>query len=55
MGIVVPRGIHKVEFIYNPTSFVLSKYIALTLSSLILAGILMTVVMSLRKKKINSV
>jgi hypothetical protein len=55
MGIVVPKGTHKVEFIYNPTSFVLSKYIALTLSTLVMAGVLLTIFISLRKKKAKTV
>ena len=55
MGIVVPKGTHKVEFIYNPTSFVLSKYIALTLSTLVMAGVLLTIFVSLRKKRTTTV
>ncbi len=51
MGIVVPKGIHKVEFLFNPTSFVVSKYLALILSSLTLGGVLITVLVSMRKKK----
>jgi hypothetical protein len=51
MGIVVPKGTHKVEFIYNPTSFVLSKYVALILSSLLIFGIALTLLMPVIKKK----
>jgi len=36
MGIVVPNGTHKVEFIYAPKSFLISKYVSLILSSLTL-------------------
>ena len=54
MGILVPKGIHKVEFIYNPTSFVLSKYVALILSSLVMAGVLLTIILSLKKKKAST-
>ncbi|HEX2926396.1 MAG TPA: hypothetical protein VHP38_09110, partial [Ruminiclostridium sp.] len=35
-GIVVPKGEHKIEFKFEPVSFVISKYLALTLSSLII-------------------
>jgi hypothetical protein len=50
MGIVVPTGEHKVEFIYKPTSFVLSEYIALVLSSLSILGIVLIGIVSLKKK-----
>lgn len=39
MGIVVPKGKHKVEFIFAPASFSLSKYLVLFLSSFALIGI----------------
>src|ERR1035437_2318317 len=51
MGIIIPKGIHKVEFIYNPTSFVLSKYVALILSSLTVLGLVITLIILLIKKK----
>ena len=51
MGIIIPKGIHKVEFIYNPTSFVLSKYVALILSSLTVLGLIITLIIPLIKKK----
>ncbi|MGE5497855.1 MAG: YfhO family protein, partial [Syntrophothermus sp.] len=35
-GIVVPRGEHTIEFRFEPVSFVISKYLALTLSALII-------------------
>jgi hypothetical protein len=53
MGIIVPKGIHKVEFIYNPTSFILSKYLAFILSSLTVLGLLLTVIITAVKKKEN--
>src|ERR1035437_3038533 len=51
MGIVVPKGIHKVEFIFNPTSFVVSKYVALILSSLTVLGLVITLLIPVIKKK----
>jgi uncharacterized membrane protein YfhO len=51
MGIIVPKGTHKVEFIYNPTSFILSKYIAFTLSSVIVLGLVLSFLIPLVKKK----
>jgi len=36
MGIIVNQGKHNVEFVFAPTSFYISKYIALTLSALVL-------------------
>jgi hypothetical protein len=51
MGIIVPKGIHKVEFIYNPTSFVLSKYVALILSTLTVLGLAITLLIPALKKK----
>jgi hypothetical protein len=50
MGIIVPKGIHQVKFIYFPTSFHISKYLSLSLSSLLLIGL----VFSLKKKYFNN-
>jgi len=52
MGIVVPTGEHKVDFKYAPTSFYISKYTALILSSLVIAGLLFAIFMDQRKKKL---
>ena len=49
-GIIVPKGEHKIEFIYKPTSFVVSKYLALGLSSLILIGLIFGLYMEKKKK-----
>lgn len=38
-GIVVPKGKHKVEFIYEPTSFIAGKYVSLILNLLLFGGI----------------
>ena len=51
MGIVVPAGKHKVEFIYHPDNYYLGKYIALILSSVTLAGILLIMVINFSRKK----
>jgi len=49
MGIVVPQGKHKVEFIYEPKGFVIGKYLSLMLNLLLLSGI--AVVFYFNKKK----
>lgn len=49
-GIVVPKGNHKVEFIYSPESFFISKYLSFTFSSVIIVGIVAGVVLNMRKK-----
>ncbi len=40
MGIIIPKGIHKVVFKFVPQSFYITKYIALVLSLLVLIGII---------------
>ncbi len=51
MGIVVPNGIHKVEFDYAPTTFYISKYTALTLSSLVVLGVIIISLFEIKKSK----
>jgi len=53
-GVIVPKGEHKVEFIYAPKSFFISKYIALSLSSFVIIGLVLGIVMELKKKKIQT-
>ncbi|RJP71284.1 MAG: hypothetical protein C4539_05250 [Ignavibacteriales bacterium] len=50
-GVIVPKGEHKVEFIYAPKSFFISKYIALTFSALVVIGLALGIFMETRKKK----
>lgn len=50
MGIVVPKGKHVVEFNFAPTSFYVSKYAALSLSSLLFLGLIVGVYLERRKK-----
>ncbi|MGQ9643696.1 MAG: YfhO family protein, partial [Ignavibacterium sp.] len=50
LGIVVPKGLHKVKIEYAPTSFFIAKNIALVLSSLVLLGLLITLFSDYRKK-----
>jgi hypothetical protein len=49
MGIVVPKGKHRVEFVYEPKGFSIGKNISLILNILLLGGI--GVVIFLNKKK----
>ncbi|MGE5681512.1 MAG: YfhO family protein, partial [Bacillota bacterium] len=49
-GIVVPKGTHKVEFIYAPASFYVSRIISLSLSSLVVLGIIAGLFFNLKKK-----
>jgi hypothetical protein len=49
MGIIVPAGLHKVEFRFAPESFYISKNIALVLSSLVFLGLI--IVLITRRKK----
>ncbi len=50
MGIVVPVGKHKIEFKYAPISFYISEYLALSLSSIVLIGLIISVALELNKK-----
>lgn len=50
-GIVVPKGEHTIEFTYLPESFVISKYISLTLSSLTFIGLFIGIAINRKKKK----
>jgi hypothetical protein len=50
MGIVVPKGKHLVEFIYNPISFTVSKYISFTLSAFTLLLLLVSIVKARKSK-----
>jgi hypothetical protein len=49
-GIEVPKGNHKIEFTYLPESFVISKYLSLTFSSIIMLGLVFGIVLNIRKK-----
>ncbi len=51
MGIVVPKGRHTVEFKYSPTSFYISQYTALILSSLVILGLVISLLFEFKKKK----
>ncbi len=50
-GIVVPQGKHKVVFTYLPQSFVISKYLSLILSALVILGLVIGTILTLNKKK----
>ncbi|HEX2974840.1 MAG TPA: YfhO family protein [Bacteroidales bacterium] len=50
-GIVVPEGTHKVEFTFAPLSFRVSQIISLSLSSLVILGIILGLILNKRKVK----
>lgn len=50
MGIIVPRGKHKVEFNYSPASFTISKYVAVVFSGFVLLELIASIVVEIRKK-----
>ncbi len=51
MGIVVPKGTKKVKFEYAPESFYIAKYTALTLSSFVVFGLIITLIIGYMKSK----
>ncbi len=51
MGIVVPKGTKKVKFEYAPESFFIAKYTALTLSSFVVFGLIITLIIGYMKSK----
>jgi uncharacterized membrane protein YfhO len=52
-GIVVPKGKHKVTFSYLPQSFIVSKYISFALSALVILGLIIGTLLTLKKKKVS--
>jgi hypothetical protein len=50
-GIIVPKGNHKIHFEYLPQSFVITKYVSLILSSLVVLGLFVAVGLNFWKKK----
>ncbi len=51
-GIVVPNGKHKVVFTYLPESFVISKYVALLLSTLTILGLIIGLIFRRKQKNL---
>ena len=49
MGIVVPKGEHKVEFVYEPKYFVFGKYLSLIFNLLMFGGLVFTFFLSRKK------
>jgi hypothetical protein len=54
-GIVVPKGEHKIEFKFEPVSFVISKYLALVLSSLVILSLLAGLYFNYKEKDVKTV
>ena len=53
-GIIVPKGNHKIHFEYLPESFVITKNVSLVLSSLVVLGLLVSIGLNFRKKKVET-
>jgi len=53
-GIVVPEGKHKIDFVYEPASFVISKYLALILSSLTIIGLIVGFILTKKQKNLRT-
>lgn len=51
MGIIVPKGEHKIEFKFAPTSWFLSVYVSLGLSSFLILGLITTLALNYFKSK----
>jgi uncharacterized membrane protein YfhO len=43
MGLIVPKGVHKIDFIYAPASFYVGKYISLTINTILICFLLIIV------------
>lgn len=55
MGIIVPKGNHKITFEYAPVSFAISKNIALILSALVLLGLILTIFSEIKRRKVEKI
>ncbi len=53
-GIVIPKGKHKVEFTYAPSSYYIGKNISLSINILLLAGLVFGIFLSIKEKRIFS-
>lgn len=51
LGLVVPKGRHKILITYSPDSFYISRYIVLILSSLVMLGLLLVLFKYLSDKR----
>lgn len=50
-GIMVQQGKHQIKFEYLPKSFVITKYVSLILSSIVVLGLFLSIGFNFRKKK----
>ncbi len=55
LGLIVPKGKHKILVTYSPDSFYISKYVALVLSSLVIVGLILSIFFEYRKKNLLTV
>lgn len=53
-GIVVPKGEHKVEFVYEPAGFVVGKYLSLILNTLLFGALGITFFINRKKQPVKT-
>jgi hypothetical protein len=51
LGVIVPKGKHNLKLEYAPDSFFIAKNTALVLSSIMLLGLIITLILDVRKKR----
>lgn len=51
MGIVVPKGSHEIQFIYEPNSFLTGKYLSLVLNLILFASIAVAILINKKNKQ----
>ena len=51
MGLIVPKGMHKIDFIYAPASFYTGKYISLAINTILLLILFLMAIIFLKNRK----
>jgi len=50
IGIIIPKGKHIVEFKFAPESFYITKSIAIIFSSMVILGLILSIIFEIKKK-----